>query len=558
MRNAGRADELCMTIRGDTQSFDLGDLLQSFETHGKSGILTLVLENEEVRVLFAAGKIAACAARHRPPLPETLVACGRIDERTLVSAVKKRGRGRRPICEILVGCRAITVEDLKEAAETLLFESVADVVAAGCATFAFAEGEDPKEAFDPEELGLRLAISVGPLLLEAARRKDHWALVRKVIPSDTAHFVARPGVRCPEDIEDKELAASLLETLDGTRSVTEVAAMFLHVRFQCYLLLERLVRDRLVRAAVADDLAAIARRMLPRDPGRARRVIRHGLESEPHHQDLLQLEARLAEQAEDGAGAAQALKMLAHLQAEAGMNPEAERLLTQACRLAPSDPAVSERMLALLLDQGKRDQAINEGKRLADLYRAPGLHAKAKEVLSRLVDLEPGAIDLRLALAREQVDCGESQEAVRSLLRQGKHLITKESYAAARTVFGEVLAIDAVNKEAKWSIEMLDKETFARRRERRRRLQRRSIAGLLIVLLVVGAVFETRAHADLLETNGKVAEEEWIEQRRYADALQAYEELTHRHPMTLTAWFDVRLRIKELEAKLDKLARPPR
>src|SRR5262249_37847992 len=156
---------------------------------------------------------------------------------------------------------------------------------------------------------------------------------------------------------------------------------------------------------------------------------------------LLQLEARLAEQFGDGPGAAQALKMLAHLRSEAGDYGDAEKLLSHARRLASGDPAVSERMLALLLDQGRRDEAIVEGKRLVELYRAPGLHAKAKEVLSRLVDLEPGAIELRIALAREQVSCGEGQEALRSLLRQGKQLITREAYPAARAVFGEVLAI---------------------------------------------------------------------------------------------------------------------
>ena len=548
-----------MTIHGDTQSIDLADLMQSFEGHGKSGTLTLARENGVLSVLFVKGKIAACNAPDRPNLPEMLALCGRIDERQLAAAVRKRGRSKRPLCEVLVGSRALSAADLMEAANTILFEAVADVVAAGCKSFDFAEGEGSSEAFDQEEVSLRLALAVGPLLLEAARRKDHWAMVRKVIPSDSVHFVARAGQTCPDDVEDSELATQLLLALDGTRSVAEVVAPFLHARFAVYQLLERFVRDRLVRAAAGDDLLAVAQSLqAARDPVRARRIVRHALETEPHHQALLELEAKLAEQCKDGAAAAQALKMLAHLQAEAGDNAAAEKLLAQAQRLSPGDTAVSERMLALLLDEGKREQAISEGKRLAEMYRAPGLHAKAREVLARLVVLEPGSIELRLALAREQVDCGEGQEAVRSLLRQGKQLVTTESYAAARMVFSEVLAVDPVNKEAKWSIEMLDKETFARRRERRRRLQRRIVAGLLMALLVVIATFEVRAHADFLEVTSKIGEQEWIEQRRYDEALAAFKQVTERHPMTLTTWFDVRRRIEELETKLGRTAHPPR
>jgi tetratricopeptide (TPR) repeat protein len=543
-----------MTIRGDTQSFDLADLLQSFETHGKSGTLTMVSETGEVHLQFVEGKIAALHEAGRPSVSESLAAGGWISERQLENSRKKRGRSRRPLCEFLVGSRVIAPEQLLQAAEAALFEAAANTIAAGCGSFQFAEGESPADLFDAEEQSLNLRLAVGPLLLEAARRKDHWALVRQVIPSDTAHFIARPNVPCPDSVEDLEHAQRLLAALDGTRSVHEVVLLFPQARFQTYLLLNQFVREKLVRAAVGDDLAALAQRLLPHDKARARRVVRHGLEGEPHHVGLLQLEARLAEALEDAPAAAAALKQLAHLKAEAAETEEAEKLLAQAKRLSPGDPAIFERTLALLLDQGRRAEAVAEGMRLAELYREPGLHSKARDVLTRLVDLDPSSLELRVALARELVDCGEGAEAVRALLRHGKQLVAGESYAAARTLFEEVLAIDASNKDARWSIQMIDKETFARRRERRRRLQRRAIVLTFVVLLGVILVFEARARADYLATIRRVSEAELIEQRRYDDALQLYRDVAERHPMTLTTCIDVKARIQDLEQKLRRAA----
>ena len=68
-----------MTIRGDNGSFDLGDLLHSFETHQKSGRLALTREGGDAHLLFVAGKVTAFAAPGRPTLPEMLLACGAIE-----------------------------------------------------------------------------------------------------------------------------------------------------------------------------------------------------------------------------------------------------------------------------------------------------------------------------------------------------------------------------------------------------------------------------------------------------------------------------------------------
>ena len=54
--------------------------------------------------------------------------------------------------------------------------------------------------------GMTIRVAVGALILEASRRVDHWVLIRKFIPSDSAYYVARENASYPTDVEDPELA----------------------------------------------------------------------------------------------------------------------------------------------------------------------------------------------------------------------------------------------------------------------------------------------------------------------------------------------------------------
>ena len=68
--------------------------------------------------------------------------------------------------------------------------------------------------FDPEERHLELALAVEPLLLEAARRADHWRLIRTALPSDGLHFIAEPSAQrsCQHVVREVVQPASHHET----------------------------------------------------------------------------------------------------------------------------------------------------------------------------------------------------------------------------------------------------------------------------------------------------------------------------------------------------------
>lgn len=542
-----------MTVQGDLATIHLADLLQNIQVHGRTGTLALSGDNGSAKVFFREGNIALLATDSRAPLAQMLVSAGLVSPKKMEAAQKKQRGTRRAVAEILVAGSAITAEELHRAAEDFLAEDAANLVAAAKGEFQFQEHEAPGEGFDQDEISLQLSLPVAPLILEATRRVDHWVEIRKFLPSDSMHFQVRTGASSRHDVEDPELADAILQALDGSRSVKEIADLFPNRRFLTYKLLADFVKDRVARPTSADDLLAIAAQTEALVPARARQLVRRGLDSEPHHLELLGAEARLAEALGDYNAAAAACKLMAHLLLDAGNTADGLQRLEQAKRLTPSDPAIWDRTLTLALTQGRRQDAVEEGLRLVELYRAPGLHSRAKEVLDRLLKVDPESVEVNVEYARARVDCGEAAEGVKHLARRGKAFIGRENYLAARTLYEEILQIEPANREAALSIEMIDKEIFARRRERKRRAIRLCVN---VACALVGGLLlwcEVAARMAFVETRSLISRELMIETGQYRDAIVLLRRLCDDHPLALTAKWDVPRWIADLELRLGDL-----
>jgi tetratricopeptide (TPR) repeat protein len=552
-QSADHGDEANMTVQGDLSTIHLADLLQNIQVHGRTGTLALCGDEGSAKLFFRDGNIALLAADGRAPFVQMLASSGLVSAKKLDAAQKKQRGTRRTVAEILVAGNAIDAETLRQAAEDFLAEDAANLVAAAKGEFQFHEHEAPNDGFDPDEQSLQLALPVAPLILEATRRVDHWVEIRKFLPSDSMHFQVRNGASCRGDVEDPELAAAILQALDGSRSVKEIADLFPNRRFLTYKLLADFVRDRLARPTSASDLLALAAHTEPLDRARARQLVQRGLDSEPHHVELLAAEARLAEALADYTAAAAACKLMAHLLMEAGNNDEGLQRLEQGKRLTPADPAIWERTLTLALTQGRRQDAVEEGLRLVELYRAPGLHSRVKEVLDRLLEVEPESVELHVEFARARVDCGEAAEAVKHLARRGKAFVGRENYLAARTLYDEILQIEPGNREATLSIEMIDKEIYARRRERKRRAIRLCINTLFAVVAGVLIWCEISARMAFVETRSLISREHMVETGQYRDAVALLRQLCKDHPLSLTARWDVPRWIADLELRLQDL-----
>jgi tetratricopeptide (TPR) repeat protein len=535
-----------MTLQGDLATLELADIVQNLEMHRRSGTLAVEGPRGTTRIYLEEGAATLLAADGRPELADDLVRAGLVTERDLERARKSRWRTRKSLGEVLVKRKAIDADVLHAFAEERLREDLCDFLVLEAGAFTFTEEKVPRRTFDPEERALGLRLQLGVLLFEAARRKDHWPLLRRSVPSDAAHHQAPDALEPPEG-EDPELGCALFAQLDGTRNVREVMRAFPHRRFDAYEMLARLVAAQTVRALGPDDLVALARELADGLPDRAWQVVRDGLATHGHHVGLLREKVALAAERGEDKAAAEALKLIAHGLSEAGDRAGALVELQRAADLDPDDTSIWERTFALALEDERADDAAELGLHLVELYRKPGLHSRAVGVLESLVKLDPDRLEIQRELARARVDCGNTTGAVGGLERYGRKLLTREDYTAAREVQEEILRLVPSRKQARETIERIDAQVFQRRRAWRRRMARRlalfavgaGLAGLL-ALDVRARVDHARAERGLIEL---------IEVRRYDEAIAALEEVRARHPYTPTAWLALRGRIADLKAR---------
>lgn len=537
-----------MPLRGDLSTLELVDIVQNLEMHKKSGVLAVETQRGVRQLCVENGAVAMIAAPARPSLMEDLVRAGYVRAADVEAARKRRWRSRKSLGEWLVKLKAIEGDELSLFASCRLREDLCDFLALDSGSFTFSEGRPPRDVFDPEERALGLALPIGATLFEAAKRMDHMPGIRSLIPADSAHFHAHARPQAPI-AGDATLAASVLRQLDGTRNVRQVLQAFPHRRFEVYEALARLAEGQAIRTFGPDDMAALAQQLSSENGERAWQVVQDGLASNGHHLGLLREKATLATARGEPKAAAEAHKLIAHLQLETGDRSSALVELMHASELDPDDPSILERTLALAIEDERCEDAFEQGLRLVRLYRAPGLHSKAVTVLEALVRLDPEHWTIQRELAHSRADSGNIADALAGLERYGKKLLARGDYKPARAVQQEILKLAPSRKQAQKTIEMIDAQVYERRRALRRRILQR--ACLILVLGGLGTLFflDTRARLDLAHAEHEVLRRNLIEQGDYAEAVRLLEEVRARHPFALAARIELPRRLADLRAK---------
>lgn len=247
--------------------------------------------------------------------------------------------------------------------------------------------------------------------------------------------------------------------------------------------------------------------------------------------------------------AMEALKLLVHLNLESGDRGEALAYLERAKGIGSQDLSLWERSFEIALESGQVDQAAEDGRRLAELYRAPGLHRKAAGVFKRLTELVPDEWDFQRELAQSHAQAGEVELAVEVLERFAKKKLQKQEDELARLAYAEILSIDGSREGARERLEGLEDGLFRKRQEERRETLRRTLWAVGSLVLFLALFYDLAARRALGLTLRQISADNLIEDGQHARALERLQALEARFPLASVRFFELGVMLEELERK---------
>ena len=544
-----------MGLQGDLATLDLTGLLQNLESARKGGVLTIQDGRDVSRLYFRDGKLAAVGYSDRPSLGAFLAAAGVVDAAEIERAEKTR-RKTRWLGKALVEAGLVEQQYLVALITARVTDEACELLMTRAGRFEFVDGGTPAGGFDADEIALGIALPAGPLLLEAARRSDHWKMIRERIPSDSIHYELAREPSSASSPEATKLLRQLAPLLDGTRSIGEVAARFPHRRFEVYELLAQLAETRTIRRCDPGELGKRVLELARRDKARAWELLARGLELDPHNLTLLTTKAALAEKLGDVEQACEALKMVAHLELEGGGSAGARAALDRLKKLDKDDPFVWEKSFDLALAEERADDAVADGKRLVELYRGPGLDKKAAAVIERLFETGAQNWDLVREFAQLRAAARDVRGAVQVLEKYGKERLREEAYPLAQRAYEEMLVLDPYNKRAKQALEEITSGALVKKRAKWRKLRRRLVVAAVCVVVLPWLTYESLARRACMNVTRTMLSERWIEDGRFDDAITAYRGVRASYGWATVSMYEASESIAALEAKRDAAAGP--
>ena len=245
----GGAEEL--TIRGESETSSVPELLRSLLGSGETGILTLRRGDATKSIFIQQGRVVYAASNNADEqLGESLVMRGKITARQFLEASKMIRPGRR-LGGILVEMEALDSEDLIPCVEMQVHDILMELF-----DWTHGEYELVIKEMDPEQI-LSLHISTENLILEGIRRSRSFSQVIRgigdidavLVPSGTTDVLYKLDLTAEEQ--------EILSHVNGRASVEQICDVSYLSNFETCRILWALKVLGVIRRSGAEDVAAV-------------------------------------------------------------------------------------------------------------------------------------------------------------------------------------------------------------------------------------------------------------------------------------------------------------
>jgi hypothetical protein len=223
-----------MSLSGNLRTMDLAELLQWVTLGRKTGSLTFVRNKTKNYVFFKDGRIIS--SRSNEPtkqLGHYLLFQGKISEAQLKRALEIQQQTRTTLGKILVKEGYITKPETEKALVGRTEEVIYDL-------FLWEEGyfHFTANGFNLDEL-IQISLDINTIIFEGVRRKDEWARIRSIFPSNNVVLAIRKGAEL-KSLDLKHLQKKLLFLVSQGKTIAdmllELHGSDFHVNFALFQL----------------------------------------------------------------------------------------------------------------------------------------------------------------------------------------------------------------------------------------------------------------------------------------------------------------------------------
>ncbi|MFN2593712.1 MAG: DUF4388 domain-containing protein [Actinomycetota bacterium] len=232
---------------GTLDDFTLPEIFRLLSQSGRTGRLDVARSAGSGAVFFRDGDVYyAQSSLSTERLGRHLVRARAITEGQLRRALDEHASSHRRIGDILRDHGALSEEQLQSALRSQIEDAAFDLLRWEAGEFSWVGGATT-------EAEVPIAVSVENLIMEAARRVDELEVIRRRIPSGDSVLAMSPTP--PEGALEINIAPDewrVLVTIDGIRSVDEIAAALRFEEFELLKVLYGLISAGLIELATVE------------------------------------------------------------------------------------------------------------------------------------------------------------------------------------------------------------------------------------------------------------------------------------------------------------------
>lgn len=175
-----------MSVSGNLKTMDLAELLQWVGLGRKTGFLVFARKNIRNYIYFRDGQIISSRSNEpNKQLGHFLLFKGKITEAQLRRALEIQAQNRQVLGKILAQEKFVPQEDIEKALIMRTEEVIYDLFLWEDGYFRFAV-----DGYNIKELIL-INLELNSIIFEGVRRKDEWARIRSIFPSNDATLKLR-------------------------------------------------------------------------------------------------------------------------------------------------------------------------------------------------------------------------------------------------------------------------------------------------------------------------------------------------------------------------------